>query len=888
MLTLWCIAVVCGGILLVGVPVRWLLNAEAPLDRHAWIEAPFLGVAAIVLFTQNLVYLDVPIGRSTWWLWAIVAVLWAWMIKRGAVGPTLAQFPGAVFAPAAAAYVVQGLGLIVAGARHYYGRAWGDQFNYTAIAQFLTDWRFSTTLADLDHHPYAAVAVRLKLDRIGQSVLQGFFSTSTFGDAMLVFEPTILLSPLLITLALAAVVHRYGLSTRTAAITGFCGAVLPAIAMIHLESFLSQALATPFLLYMPVAIDALRRSTQPRRIAITAMLIAATASMYGELMVVLLALAIIGLLLSASPSKWQHRVATIVLLIAAVAVLNAKFTINMLRIVERLDLPVLGHLYPWALRVEGIVRLWFGDVGAAADGTARSLVRAAAMGLTALGYYGLVRAAVADLGGSRDTASSGRVFPVLTLGVALLPIAVLARDDEHPYQFYKLLLTTAPLLSVGLALALKRLSLSLAVASEQRHRPTSTLRVAIATTWTLIAGSSLVGTATMALESASVQPTERSNGHYLRAPDVRALMERLAITRDENIVFAAFDGSWNRGLLNGWIAYYARYNKLWLGNPNINDTDMTLLPDLRDVVAPQTFPSDILVLTTPDTPFPATIPATTESVWASGRFALWRTKPWVYPISLDNPNGMDGDPARRTYWLGGGPSRLRLFASDGGVMSAIVNVSVAESVPGTTHRVRVSTESTDGIVTLSSGVNVFEIAVRAGANDIEFEALQEAPPSIPGKDGRPLVIGLSDTLFTFERDWVMLSRVENPNGLELLDHKPFFWLGGGPTRLELWSGAAGTVEVRMETVPGPSIPNNIHRRIRVEYDEGFDETLDTIGGSVSFRLLLGAGKRSVTLTPLDSATVVLAHDSRPLIVGVKDLTARRVPDELPSEKDGPR
>jgi hypothetical protein len=459
-----------------------------------------------------------------------------------------------------------------------------------------------------------------------------------------------------------------------------------------------------------------------------------------------------------------------------------------------------------------------------------------------------------------------------------LPVAVLARDDQHPYQFYKLLLTTAPLLIVGVALALRRLSLGLAVPSEQRQHHPLTLRVATATIWMLIAAGSVVGTAAMTLESTSTAPsTERSNGHYLRAPDVRALMERLAITRGENIVFAAFDETWNRALLNGWIAYFARHNNLWMGNPKVNDTDLTLLPELRDVVAPQTFPANILLLTTPDTPLPATVEATATSVWASGRFALWRpSRSWIYPISLDNPNGRDGDWKRPTYWLGGGPTHLRLFASHAGEMSAIGHVSVAEGIQRQAHRIRVSTTSSNSIVALSSGPNVFEIPVRAGTNDLQLEPLQDAPPPIPGKDARPLVVGLDDPRLTLERDWVILSRIENPNGLEELDGKPFFWMGGGSTRLELWSSSSMTVEVRMDTLLGPSIPGHVQWHVRVMSDEGFSESRDVPGGSLSMRLPIGAGKRSILLTPLDPPSVVLAHDPRSLIVGVRSLTVTPV------------
>ncbi len=886
MLTLWCIAVVCGSCLLVGVPVRWLLTGRAPLDQAAWIEAPFLGIAVIVLFTQNLVYLDVRVAQSTWWLWGIVALLWGWMSGQGAVRPTLRAFPVSVFAAALAALVVQGLGLLLAGARHYYGRAWGDQFNYTAMAQFLTDWPFSTTLGDLGHHPYVAAGLRFKFDRIGQSVLQGFFSTTAAGDAMLLFEPTILLSPFLVVLAVYAVSRRYGLSARTAVISGFCAAVLPAMAMVHLESFLSQALATPFLLYAPVAIDELAHSRRPARIAITALLMAAAVSVYSELLVVMLALAAMGLLLSRSHAKWRLRVLTLVVLVLAIGALNARFTFSLLRILLRLDLPILGHLYPWALSVEGIVRVWFGDLGAAAHGLVRPLVRAAALTFTALGYYGLVRAAVIRIGGpAAAAATSGRAFPLLPLAIAVLPAVLFARDDEHPYQFYKLLLTTAPVLTVGVALALQRLaSLDLPAPADGPHRHKWAIPTTVAAAWTLVAVGALAGTAAMTAKTASTEPSERSNAHYLRQADVRALMEQLSNTRGERILFSAYDETWNHGLLNAWIAYFARHHEVWLENRMINDVDLSRWPALRDVVALDRLPPGVLVLTIQPTPLPASVGVTATRIWTSGQLELWRTsRSWVYPLSLDNPNGLDGDRERPTYWLGGGSTRLRLIASADGEMHTIVDASLPERAKAAAQRVRVTTRSGERIVTLSPGLNVFEIPVRAGPNDIALEPLVAASPPMPGQDQRPLVVGLRDPRFTLERDWIILSRIENPNGVENEEGKPFFWMGGGPTRLELWSGSAGMVEVALDAVLGPSIPNDVRRHIRVESDEGVTETVDTVGGPVRFRLPIGAGKRTVTLTPLDPPAVVIPQDPRPLVVGIRNLTVTPVRGGRPVE-----
>jgi hypothetical protein len=161
--------------------------------------------------------LDVPLPTSTWALWTAVAALWIWMAARGSLPADLRAFPVSVYAFAGLVYGLQGLGMVVVGARHYMGRAWGDQFNYTAIAQLLTDRSYSTPRADVVHQPYLSAAIRFKLDRLGQSVLHGFLATTARGDAKLLFEPVILLSPFLITLAVFALRRRYDLARRARA-----------------------------------------------------------------------------------------------------------------------------------------------------------------------------------------------------------------------------------------------------------------------------------------------------------------------------------------------------------------------------------------------------------------------------------------------------------------------------------------------------------------------------------------------------------------------------------------------------------------------------------------------------------------------------------------------
>ncbi len=63
--------------LLCGLPLAWLLRGRGPLDREGWLLAPYLGLGALVLVLQNLVYSDVPVARAAPFVWLAVAGLCA-------------------------------------------------------------------------------------------------------------------------------------------------------------------------------------------------------------------------------------------------------------------------------------------------------------------------------------------------------------------------------------------------------------------------------------------------------------------------------------------------------------------------------------------------------------------------------------------------------------------------------------------------------------------------------------------------------------------------------------------------------------------------------------------------------------------------------------------
>jgi hypothetical protein len=114
--------------------------------------------------------------------------------------------------------------------------------------------------------------------------------------------------------------------------------------------------------------------------------------------------------------------------------------------------------------------------------------------------------------------------------------------------------------------------------------------------------------------------------------------------------------------------------------------------------------------------------------------------------------------------------------------------------------------------------------------------------------------------------------VNNPNGLEVLNSRPFFWIGSGDTCLDVRSSQSGAAVLHMQMSPGPSLPETQERRILVHDQLGNQHQIAiTNYPNVSIDVQVEQGIGEVCLTPLDRPSTALVNgDKRPLLIGVSD------------------
>jgi len=116
-----------------------------------------------------------------------------------------------------------------------------------------------------------------------------------------------------------------------------------------------------------------------------------------------------------------------------------------------------------------------------------------------------------------------------------------------------------------------------------------------------------------------------------------------------------------------------------------------------------------------------------------------------------------------------------------------------------------------------------------------------------------------------------IEKVINPNGLENVNQLPFVWVGNRPTTFMI---SVPKEDVYLLTakkiIPGPSIPDNSVRTIRIV--DSYGEKLVTVDKDMKFfELRLKKGLNKVEMVCLDTPKVAVLpnRDKRPLLLGIQ-------------------
>jgi hypothetical protein len=390
---------------------------------------------------QTCVYLDIPISQSAFpFLILVIAGIVLVHLKKKSVD--LPKLPHLLIALGLIVIAANGVGYFAVGSSSYLGYGWIDQYNYVATSQFLMDKPFSTTLDQVKEAPYLVEAIIKKDDRIGQSILQGFISVITLTNAKSTYGAVSLLSPILTFFSvwlLSAVVIKDRWARYGAAISAAC---IPGFALIHLQDFLSQALAVPFLLISPLIIYFALKEKDWRFVVIGILILAAIHSIYTEFTLLFIVLAICGGIWYVIQTK---EIVSSVLVVGSIIIggilINIGYICRSISVMTRGNLPnILPSIFPYSETVEGLGYLWFGYSGSLLQLSSLIFtVNFCAILLTIAAYVGIVNA----------VRKQKDVITILLVIIVLFPLVLLSQSEPYPYQFYKMLMAVSPVLMLG-------------------------------------------------------------------------------------------------------------------------------------------------------------------------------------------------------------------------------------------------------------------------------------------------------------------------------------------------------------------------------------------------------------------------------------------------------
>ncbi len=609
------------------------------------------------------------------------------------------------------------------------------------------------------------VSSTLRVLRIGQSVLQAYHGIITRMDTQALFMPTILLGCPLIALALYAAARNLGLERRYGAIAGLFGGLVPGVALLVQESFLSQVLAIPLLLLLPTLLSIFNRRRSPGELVAAVLCIGALASIYTEFLV--LALLIVGgflvLALAQRPCGWRHCLG-LALVLAAPWFCNPLYMqMTSFLTSSLMTRPgVLKHIYPWAYDTVSFGVVWFGDFCVKPKGPSRKwypFVVLVGQIVVAFGMTGLVALATTTVlrwwRGGRQIAAGGFDLALALLALGLIPVVMLLRDTDHHYQFFKILITVSPLYALGtVALAVlvgRRLT------SVNVTRPLAK-RAAVFAAWLPVlfgAGVAGTGTAALAYQSADPKLWFRSQQHVALGEQFRSLRLRLEDMQDEALLIRPLN--FYLGYQQNWSVYWARFNKVWLAWPFLNDQRHA---DANSKFAHFTnldgLPKSFMVLTPRHGFFlqpPRTVPPH-EIYWQNGEYILWKYdgEPWGCITNVDNPNGCN-EPDYRTLYLGGGATVVHLHATEPGWAQLTLAVTPGPCLEDKAE-VRLEVEVNKGrpcpLAESDKTLN-FTAYLQRGHNTITIKVLNTKQRSADG-DPRPLLAKLLLKDFDFRPD----------------------------------------------------------------------------------------------------------------------------------------
>lgn len=118
--------------------------------------------------------------------------------------------------------------------------------------------------------------------------------------------------------------------------------------------------------------------------------------------------------------------------------------------------------------------------------------------------------------------------------------------------------------------------------------------------------------------------------------------------------------------------------------------------------------------------------------------------------------------------------------------------------------------------------------------------------------------------------WLLLNQPENLSSMEEKDGKLLFWLGRAPVIIPVVAATSGTMVIKADFIPGPSLPNKPDRDILITTNHGYNREVNFGPGEHYLEIPLETGLTKISLQVLNtiSSAMLTQSETQPLLLGI--------------------
>jgi hypothetical protein len=508
--------------------------------------------------------------------------------------------------------------------------------------------------------------------------------------------------------------------------------LIPGLTMIHLESFFSQALAIPFFIIWPHILSEWLKSPTFRNHLKAALLLAGATAIYTEFLLIFLLIAFVFLGYHFYFCKKSMSRFSILFVIFLGFLMNIGFSTGIIKILNRLTQVSVNliAIYPWADSFEGIQRLWMGDFPHIYSPSLKLLCIMISLLLLAISLKGFIQQVF--------TNRSGFSFAVLV--IVLLPLGIFLGGAPYRYQFYKMLLSVSPLFPLGIFLGIPLTVQKLSFTSHLKNL-SGKLIICVLISLTLSSTVDMVWRSAM-----GKTPDEIGRGGAFKLIDSSSidLQEFLTNLKRKTILILWRDNFFEGNYINGWLAYFARHNTVWVGNHFMGgSTNLDFYPMTNRM--PPIPPGETYLVTAPL--FSRSVLGSDVQLhWLRGSYTVWKISgsSWVSITNMINPNGLEWIGDADFFWLGTSDTLIEVLSGCSGILTLTAKTLPGPSLP--------NSESRHILITADGGYRqqkllqsdenlLVSLPIRAGQSQIKIRSLdQPSVHRLPNGDPRPLLL----------------------------------------------------------------------------------------------------------------------------------------------------